>query len=67
MEAFRSARAVCDAKSGLRHLALLKVPFVNQGANYNVVEADGQNATKVRAAEDNFVSDLISKSIDKFG
>jgi hypothetical protein len=67
VEAFRSARDVCDSRSGLRHLALLRVPFINQGVNYTVVEADGQNATKVRAAEDNFVSDLISKSIDKFG
>lgn len=66
VEAFMSARADCDARSALRHLAMLRAPFVNQAVNYTVTETDGQTVQKVRPAEDNFISELIAKSIDKY-
>jgi hypothetical protein len=46
---------------------MLRVPFINQSVTYSVTEADGSNVQKTRSAEDNFISELISKSIDKFG
>lgn len=67
MEAFVSARARCDHRSGLRHLAMLKLPFINAPSTYTVTNAEGTQEQKTRSAEDNFVADLISKGIDKYG
>lgn len=67
IQAFISARSDCDVRSGLRNLAMLRVPFINQSVTYSVTEADGSNVQKTRSAEDNFISELISKSIDKYG
>lgn len=66
IEAFMSARADCDSKSALRSLAMLRAPFVNQATNYTVTENE-QPVQKVRPAEDTFISELISKTIDKYG
>jgi hypothetical protein len=35
-EAFKSARAVSDAKSHLRNLAVIRIPFTNAEASYSV-------------------------------
>ena len=65
-DAFRSARADSDSKSGLRQLAFLKVPFVNQAVSYSVTEADGTSVTKQRPSEDNFVCEFYAKALDKY-
>jgi hypothetical protein len=67
IDSFISARADCDYRSGLRNLAMLKVPFINQPVNYTVTEPDNQVTQKVRPAEDQFISELISKGVDKYG
>jgi len=64
---FISARADCDSRSQLRNLAMLKVPFINQSVNYSVTNAEGVAEQKVRPAEDQFISELIVKGIDKYG
>jgi hypothetical protein len=65
-DAFWSARADSDSKSGLRQLAFLKVPFVNQAVSYSVTEADGTSVTKQRPSEDNFVCEFFAKALDKY-
>ena len=51
----------------MRQLAFLKVCFVDEPSFVEATDAEGNVVEKRREAEDNFLQELITQYLDKYG
>jgi len=64
--ALREAKFVCGAKSSLRQLAFVKVPFKDRREVVQTLDKDGAVQEKTKTPEESFVGQLYQKYIDKY-